>query len=341
MALHRAGFHNAVATCGTALTAEHARLLKRYAGRLLLLFDQDSAGQKATFRAMDVLLEEGLPAAVVALDPGEDPDSFLRTRGIDAFRERLAGARPVLEVFMETVLSAHGESVEGRARAIEEILAKLRLLASDIERSLYVSALAERTGVGEDLLRRQIQASPRAIRPSPPSQPSGPQEGGKAPPPGARQKIRRREQSAGIRAQDLLLRMMVDNADFLRRVAAEGTESLFSDPDRRVLAEVLLQWPEGEGMPEPSRLQERLSEDQKAIFSGILIKDGEEFGEDPAGVFEGCLQTAARDRMKNRSRELTELIRKAEKDGDQEMLDACRSEQMEINRKLKSKHFGI
>jgi DNA primase len=340
MALHRAGFNNAVATCGTALTTDHARMLKRYAGRLLLLFDQDSAGQKATFRAMDVLLEEGLPAAVVALDPGEDPDSFLRARGVDAFRERLAGARPVLEVFMETVLAAHGESVEGRARAVEEILAKLRLLASDIERSLYVSALAARTGVAEELLLRQLQATRPASRPAP-TPPPGPQESEAARLPGARQKVRPRGQSAGIRAQDLLLRMMVDDADFRRRVAAEGAEALFSDPDRRVLAEALLRWPGEEGKLEPGRLQEELNEDQKAIFSGILIKDEEEFGDDPAGVFEGCLQTAARERMKNRSRELTDLIRQAEKSGDHENLAGYRSEQLEINRKLKSKNFGI
>jgi DNA primase len=341
MALHRAGFKNAVATCGTALTAEHGRLLKRYADRLLLLFDQDSAGQKATFRAMDVLLEEGLPAAVVALDPGDDPDSFLRARGVEAFRERLATARPVLEVFMETVLSAHGESVEGRARAVEEILAKLRLLGSDIERSLYVTALAGKTGLAEDLLRQQLRHAGSKGGSQSASRPQTPENAVAGPARIGLQNERRREKGAGIRAQDLLLRMMIDEASFRQKVAAEGAETLFSDPDRRAIADEILRFAGGEEKPEVSGLNERLREEQKAILSGILIRDGKEFGDDPAGVFEGCRQTAARERLKNRSRELTQLIRQSEKSGDREKLAVYTSEQLEINRKLKSGNFNI
>ena len=96
LALHRAGFPGAVATCGTALTADHARLLKRYADKILLIFDEDAAGRQATFRAMDALVPAGLSVSVVTMPVGEDPDSLLKEKGEEGFRLCLDAARPVL-----------------------------------------------------------------------------------------------------------------------------------------------------------------------------------------------------------------------------------------------------
>jgi DNA primase len=327
MALDRAGFGNAVATCGTALTAEHARVLKRYAKRLLLLFDQDSAGQKATFRAMEALLPEGFAVAVVALEAGEDPDSFLRKRGTEAFRARMQGARPALEVFMEAVLAACGDSVEGRARAVEEFMDRLSLLPSDIERSLYRRLLSQRTGIEEDLLRRRSPppagAPPRQdpVRPvsTPPSRPPA----------------RPKETGAGTRAQELLLHMLDGNPEIRRKVAGEGVESFFSDEDRRGIAERLVEDAEGESPMQRLLDDDRLSEEQKALVSGILIRDAQIYAEDPEAIFADCRQAVVRERLRKRSRELPGLIRQAEQSGDREALDAYYREQIEINRTLK------
>jgi DNA primase len=309
LALHRAGFGNVAATCGTALTEEHARLLKRYAKRVLLLFDQDNAGRKATFRAMDVLLAEGLPAAVVELDAGEDPDSFLRKRGVEAFRERLAAARPVLEVFMDATLAVHGEGIEGRARAVEEIAAKLRLLPSDIERSLYVKALAQRTGLAEDLIGTKVRPGGRPVI----------HAAGRQPVPAAvhertngapAENRRPRDPGAASRAQDLLLQMLVAEAR-IRQLATEvGAGSLFLDEDRRIVAERILEFPGRDGL-ESVLDDSSLSENQKAILSGILIKDEQLFAEDPDRIFQDCRQAATREQKKIRSRELQQLIRQA------------------------------
>jgi len=316
LALHRAGFVNVAATCGTALTEEHARLLKRYAKRVLLLFDQDSAGRKATFRAMDVLLAEGLPAAVVELDAGEDPDSFLRKRGVEAFRERLAAARPVLEVFMEATLAAHGEGIEGRARAVEEIAAKLRLLPSDIERSLYVKALAQRTGLAEDLLGPKVRPGSRPVA----------QAAGRQPvPAAARERTdgapvenrRPRDPGAASRAQDLLLQMLVAEARIRQQASEVGAGALFLDEDRRIVAERILGFSGGDGL-ESVLNDSSLSENQKAILSGILIRDEQLVAEDPERIFQDCRQAATREQQKIRSRELQQLIRQAEAAGEWE-----------------------
>lgn len=331
LALHRAGFANAVATCGTALTEEHARLLKRYAQRVLLLFDQDSAGRKATFRAMDVLLAEGLPAAVVELDAGEDPDSFLRKRGVEAFRERLAAARPVLEVFMEATLAAHGEGIEGRARAVAEIAAKLALLPSDIERSLYVKALAQRTGLAEDLLGSK--ARPR-LRPAaqaavnPPGPAAARQRTGGAP----GENRRPRDPGAASRAQDLLLQMLVGEARIRQQAAEVGAAALFLDEDRRIVAEKILSFDGRDGL-ESVLNDSLLSENQKAILSGILIRDEQLVAEDPERIFQDCRQTAARELQKVRSQELQLLIRQAEAAGEWERHSGLLRELTELKKR--------
>ena len=104
IALQIAGFENVVATCGTAMTEEHALLLKRYARKVLFLFDQDKAGMQATWKGMAQILPLGLSGAVVRLPQGDDPDSFLQREGQQAFQACLEEARPVLEVYQEQLL---------------------------------------------------------------------------------------------------------------------------------------------------------------------------------------------------------------------------------------------
>jgi DNA primase len=323
LALHRAGFGNAVATCGTALTAEHARLLKRYCGRLLLLFDQDSAGRKATFRAMDVLLAEGVPAAVVELDAGEDPDSFLRKRGGDAFRARLAAARPVLELFIDETLSAGGGSIEGRARAVEEVSGKLRLLPSEIERSLYLKRLAERAGLDEALLRRGIGGPAPA-----------------APPPRRPEPVPARRAEPAVaregKAQDWLLHLLAVDARVAPRVRAEGVDALFADPDRRAVAERMLDFLGAQRAVEEMLDDAALSEEQRAILSGILLRDEKAFAEETVErAFADCRQATIRHRLRQRSSELSGLIRQAEREGEKERLADLHAELITINRRLK------
>ncbi len=348
LALHRAGFGNAVATCGTALTSEHARLLKRYCQRLLLLFDQDGAGQKATFRAMDVLLAEGIPAAVVALDAGEDPDSFLRRQGEEEFRRRLTAARPVLEVFMDKVLAEQGESIEGRARAVEEILPRLRRLPSEIERNLYLQALARRTGVEEALLRRQAEKEPAETSPVFPHR--NPPDRGPAPPSPGRQPASQpqkssrpagpRETGAGMKAQQWLLHLMILDTQVRRRVAEEGVEQLFYTDGYRQLATLVLQRGEAGEAPE-TLLSENLNEEQKTFLSGILIKDENVFADDPERIFDGCRKAVEKERLKQRIGELDALIRQAEAAGDPDRQTAYRMEQIQVNRKLKNRNLQI
>ncbi|WP_298038856.1 DNA primase [uncultured Desulfuromonas sp.] len=329
LALHRAGFGHAVATCGTALTEEHGRLLKRYAKRVVLLFDQDRAGQQATFRAMDVLLGQGLTVAVAALEAGEDPDSFLQRHGDEGFAKRLEEARPVFEAYTDAVFAARGDSIEGKARAAEEVAGKMRLLSSDIERGLYLKALAERTGLDESLLRTKMQRpnqKPAAVppRPAAPAGAAAPREEGGPP----------RQRPKESKAQAWLLQLMAVDAGVRGRVGKEGAGELFIGPDHRAVAEAMLEC-------SPFSLEgllhgERLSEDQKAIVSGILIKDDGAFADNADELFEGCRRATEKTRLKLRCDELKNLMRQTEQEGDWERHAEHQREFFDIRKRLEA-----
>ncbi len=248
LALARAGVGNAVATCGTALTTEHAQLIKRYAKRALLLFDDDKAGRGATFKSMDLLLPSGLETAVVELEAGEDPDSFLQKRGKEAFAERQAAARPVIELFMQDRLAEASTGASGVSRAAQQILEKLVLLPNPLELDLSVKELARRTGIEVDLLRDQFeqikrQQQERSARmkrvsdpkmvPSTEPPPEPTQSGVSVLPKSQPQKLL-------TSADAKLLKLMVFETEVRQQVASQGVETFFVDSFACHLAEELV-----------------------------------------------------------------------------------------------------
>ncbi|WP_305042097.1 DNA primase [Geoalkalibacter sp.] len=323
LALHRAGFAQAVATCGTALTAEHARLLKRYAERVVLLFDQDSAGRQATWRAMEALLPEGVPVAAATLEAGEDPDSFTARHGVKALEERLKAARPVFELFLEDTLAAHGASVEGRAQAAEAILAKLRLIPGEIERTLYRQALARKTGLDEALLARRASAlrgpapGPAAPVVPPPQEPSG-QAPRQALPGPARPAPRGLRGAQASPAPQALIRYLLERAAARERARSEGLASLLADGLLRRLAEKILALPEGGEAVSRAELAAVLDAEEVERLRAIRLPAAQLFGEDLDGLFGECRADVARSDARRRRSELLQQIHAAEAAGDRE-----------------------
>lgn len=148
LALYRAGIRNVVATCGTALTSGHLQVLKRYAERFYLLFDADNAGKKATFRGMELILEEQLPCFVVEMPEGDDPDSFLAGHSAEEFHGILAKSRPVLDFYLRDLL-AHNDTgtVAGKKAVIDQFRPMVQKLADPVERDLYLRELSRLLGV--------------------------------------------------------------------------------------------------------------------------------------------------------------------------------------------------
>jgi DNA primase len=168
------GITEAVATCGTALTAGHARLLRRFTDKVVVNFDQDAAGIKAARKSVEVLLDEGLKVHIVELPEGHDPDTFLKAEGAAAYRQRLSEAPDFMEwlirrASVENDLATPG----GKAEYLTALLPTLVKLENAVERSAWVSRIAERGGLDEraarEELRRALTGAPRPAAPATPA----------------------------------------------------------------------------------------------------------------------------------------------------------------------------
>jgi len=323
LALHRAGFAGAVATCGTALTADHARVLKRYADKILLIFDEDAAGRKATFRAMDALLPVGLAVSVVAMPAGEDPDSLIKTAGEDGFRDCLDAARPVLEVFIEDQLRINDQSVEGRARAAEQVLERIRRLPGDLERSLYLQRLADLTKLDVELLKSKVSGGSliqpqvrRAVAQAPPVQ---------------------RPSAETEKTQKYLLRLMLIDDQQRRRVREEGTAGFFLDDIFRDLAEYLLGREDKDGQLPEDLFDASLDEAQQSLLASLKFQEDQGWADNPEKILSDCRRSVSNYLLKQRLREVCRLEEEALSNNDEATLMQCQRERMEINQKLKKK----
>lgn len=148
IALAAAGVENVVAPLGTSMTEEHARLLSRRAPRAYLLYDSDSAGEKATFRTARALLAEGVHPLVVRLPHGEDPDSLMQAGGVDALKSLVGEAQDVIDRQLE-MLQERGllDRPDQLRKAVESMLDTVRAVQDPILRDIYLGRIAETTRV--------------------------------------------------------------------------------------------------------------------------------------------------------------------------------------------------
>jgi DNA primase len=237
VSLAAAGVENVVAPLGTALTPEQAKLLSRYCTRVLLLFDSDAAGLRATFKAGDVLLEAGLHPAVVTLPPGEDPDTLVRAQGANALTALVDDAVDVLDRKLQILDERdYFASIERTRSAVDRLLPTLRAAADPTLRDIYVRRVADRTGVRPETLETEM----RKARPS-----HGHPSHGHPPPPrptpsahNMRTKIR------GRGAESQLLKVMVRGVEWVERAAELISPQDFEDPHHRAIFQALLEDPE-------------------------------------------------------------------------------------------------
>lgn len=178
--LHGAGLESAVAPLGTALTSEQAESLARLSGNVFLLYDSDEAGLKATFRAGLELLRHGVAPRVVTLPDGEDPDTFVRSRGAEALERQLAASVDIFERQLQ-ILERGGwlADLSRKRRAIDKLLPTIRAATDPLTRDVYIGTLAERAKVDRELLKREAESEPRG-RSRPSGAPADDQDQGSA-----------------------------------------------------------------------------------------------------------------------------------------------------------------
>lgn len=157
ISLHQAGFKNAVASLGTALTTQHAGLLKRYTDEVILTYDSDEAGTRAALRAIPIVKAAGLSARVLHMDPYKDPDEFIKALGADAFQKRIDEAENSF-LFEISVMEREYDmkDPEGKTAFYHAVAERLMEFEVELERENYIEAVAARYHIGFDNLRKLV-----------------------------------------------------------------------------------------------------------------------------------------------------------------------------------------
>jgi DNA primase len=159
IALHQAGFDNAVASLGTALTAGHANLLKRYTKEVYLTYDSDGAGVKAALRAIPILKEVGIITKVINMRPYKDPDEFIKALGAEEYQKRIDGAENSFLFEIRILQESYDmNDPESKTAFYNETARKLLGFSEELERNNYIEAVAEKYQIGYDNLRKLVNS---------------------------------------------------------------------------------------------------------------------------------------------------------------------------------------
>jgi DNA primase len=161
IAMHQAGFTNTVASCGTSLTRYQARILKRYTSRVLFLYDGDNAGKKSMLAGIDILLAEGLTPWVVMLPGAEDPDSFIRNYGKDAFLEELESEKCSFHDFQLNCFRDAGfmDNPDTASKAIAAMAKSIALISDPVQRDMYLDTMSRKLDLSSVTLRKVMASS--------------------------------------------------------------------------------------------------------------------------------------------------------------------------------------
>lgn len=160
IAVNQAGFQNAVATLGTSLTKEQAMLMKRYADDVIICYDSDEAGQKATARAIPILRDAGLPVRILTVPGSKDPDEFIKSKGADgpaAFQALIQKSGNDVEYRLQKLRGEYNvDTADGRVRFLEAAAQLIAEIYSTIERDVYISRLCKEYEISKDAFTRQV-----------------------------------------------------------------------------------------------------------------------------------------------------------------------------------------
>ncbi|MBE6575443.1 MAG: DNA primase [Ruminococcaceae bacterium] len=165
IALHAAGFPCAVATLGTAITPEQARLMTKYTSRVVISYDSDEAGQRAAQKALRILGEVGLETRVLRMTGAKDPDEYIKAYGPDRFRQLLAGSSTGFEYRLEAILAPKDLSLaDEKIKAAAEVCRLIAASGSRVEREVYILEAAKRLELPPDILRQDVEREAGRMR---------------------------------------------------------------------------------------------------------------------------------------------------------------------------------
>ena len=260
IAMHQAGFTQAVASLGTAFTSGQANLLRRYTENVILSYDSDGAGVKAALRAIGILKEAGLTGKVLNLEPYKDPDEFMKNLGREEFAKRLLQAENTFFFELRMMQKQYDLSdPEAKTKFYNEIAKKLCGFSEEVERENYTEAVAEKYNISMESLKKLVTGyaakmgmAAEVIRPKQPVQ----------------QKNTPKEQQENV--QKLLLTWLVEEPHLYKKIKKYITPLSFTNELYRQVAQELFPKLE-EGKPNPAAIISRFSQEEEQREAASLF----------------------------------------------------------------------
>ena len=235
IALHQAGFTNSVASLGTALTSQHANLLKRYTEKVVLTYDSDGAGVKAALRAIPILKEAGISTRVLNMEPYKDPDEFIKNLGAEEFRKRIEGARNSFLFEIDVLKRNYSmQDPEQKTEFHNQVARKLLEFPEALERDNYMQAVAAEYFINYEDLRRLVNGMGNRL---------GAVSGGMSSRERneERQKQKREKEDGIRRSQRLLLTWLIENESLFDKIEGVITAEDFIEPLYHQVAELVFE----------------------------------------------------------------------------------------------------
>ncbi len=308
IALHECSVTNVVAPLGTALTSNHVQVLRRFASSVTLVFDGDAAGANAALRTLDLFMNSGVDVRVLVLPAGEDPDTFVRAKGVEAFRELDGRAVTLLNFVVSSKLDTTSKSsIQDRVKCAEEILAILQKTKNPLEKDEYLKVVSERLGIRQDLLRKRLPSLRAHVVPNNKPKATQPEATPAMSLPVGKQEER-----------DLIILLLQGRLE-ASQILELDTE-VFTVPVYRQLLSHILTFCDETGQIDLQGFRGALGQDTESVVAELSVWDL--YLEDSHAHAAGCLRVL---RHKHLQRQLDDLIgqlKVAEREGRHEEVDA-------------------
>jgi DNA primase len=316
LTLHQFGLKHNVATLGTALTAQHVRILKRYTKNLITVFDADEAGIKASLRALPLFLEEEVAGKTVLLPEGEDPDEFLRKGNLEDFEERVIHAVPLIDFFFEWLMKTHDiKSIDGKVKVAEEGMALIDKIPNKIRKNFYTKTLAERLDLPESLLMERLRSSPKdRIK--------------------AEEDLKKRSVERSFpKSEEMVVRLMIHHPEMIPAITKEGILREFESPVLQKMAEGLEGLYQKRGRLDLTEALGCFEEDLKERLSEFAFQESDLKAGDREKILKDCIQKIRKKKLKKDEGEILKRIKEAEKQKGEKGLDDLLMERQELTKR--------
>lgn len=319
IACFQAGVDLTCATLGTALTPQHAKLLKRYAEKVIICFDADLAGSTAAQRSIDILREFDLSVKVCDLSPHKDPDEIIKKEGADAFKTRLKSAKPQIQYKLEALSTRYNlRDIEERAKAALEAAQIIGKEKNKILQSEYAKLAADFLAVDLNSLKSEIKKA---------SFYRGKKDDG------LNKQITLKPKSKIEEAEKIIIKLSLDNQAMLELAKETFSAEDFSHTAYQELFSALSTMSGSEKSIQEELYEKLENEDTKKAYSEIMVS--EPIAAEMSQIFKDCANVISKNKLKNQVEQLKAKIREAEKSGKIDMVTKLHKEYSQVCKDLR------